>query len=326
MKEIKVLSKQKEYKIIIQNDLLKSIKEILDVDKFYVIISDDLIPKLYVDIVRKQLPHNIFIPFPSGEKSKSFFQYQRIISLLQQHNVNRSATIIALGGGVTGDLSGFIASTYLRGIDYIQIPTTLLSQIDSSVGGKVAINTDKAKNSVGSFYAPSVVLIDPLTLNTLSKRHFNNGMAEMIKYGMIYSKKLFEEILNKNVSENMEFYIYKSLMIKKHFVENDEFDKGLRQILNFGHTYGHAYESYYQFDKYLHGEAISLGMMKVLEDDSIKSQLEKVLNKYDLPILDTADEKVLKEYIKNDKKNINNHLNLIVVDSIGQAKIKKVKL
>lgn len=326
MKSIEVKSKQRNYNIIIQNNLLKSVKDYLPVDKFYVIVSDDLIPQIYIDTVREQLVNNLLITFPSGEKSKSFTQYQRIISILQQHNVNRSATIIALGGGVTGDLVGFIASTYLRGVDYVQIPTTLLSQIDSSVGGKVAINTDKAKNSIGSFYAPNVVLIDPLTLTTLSKRHFNNGMAEMIKYGMIYSNSLFDEIINNDVEDDMEYYIYQSLMIKKYYVESDEFDKGLRQILNFGHTYGHAYESYYKFDKYLHGEAISLGMIKVCEDESIKNKLIKALKKYDLPISDNADDKLLKEYIKNDKKNTDDHLNLIVVETIGKAAIKSVKL
>ena len=326
MKSIEVKSKQRNYNIIIQNNLLKSVKDYLPVDKFYVIVSDDLIPQIYIDTVREQLVNNLLITFPSGEKSKSFTQYQRIISILQQHNVNRSATIIALGGGVTGDLVGFIASTYLRGVDYVQIPTTLLSQIDSSVGGKVAINTDKAKNSIGSFYAPNVVLIDPLTLTTLSKRHFNNGMAEMIKYGMIYSNSLFDEIINNDVEDDMEYYIYQSLIIKKYYVESDEFDKGLRQILNFGHTYGHAYESYYKFDKYLHGEAISLGMIKVCEDESIKNKLIKALKKYDLPISDNADDKLLKEYIKNDKKNTDDHLNLIVVETIGKAAIKSVKL
>lgn len=326
MKNIEVTSKQRKYNIIIQNNLLKSVKDYLPNDKFYVIVSDDQIPQIYIDTVREQLKNNLLITFPSGEKSKSFTQYQRIISILQQHNINRSATIIALGGGVTGDLVGFVASTYLRGVDYVQIPTTLLSQIDSSVGGKVAINTDKAKNSIGSFYAPSIVLIDPLTLKTLTKRHFNNGMAEMIKYGMIYSASLFDEIINNDVTENMEHYIYESLMIKKHFVESDEFDKGVRQILNYGHTYGHAYESYYKFEKYLHGEAISLGMIKVCEDESVKSKLINVFKKYDLPISDNADDKVLKEYIKNDKKNIDDHLNLIVVETIGKASIKSVNI
>ena len=169
MKTINIISKQKNYPIIIENNLLKNLKVYLNQDKFYVIISDNQIPTKYITEVKLACPKNLFIEFPAGENSKSFYQYQRIISLLQENNIKRDACIIALGGGVTGDLSGFVASTYLRGIELIQIPTTLLAQIDSSVGGKVAINSSLSKNSVGSFYAPSIVLIDPKTLNTLSK-------------------------------------------------------------------------------------------------------------------------------------------------------------
>ncbi|MBI9009260.1 MAG: 3-dehydroquinate synthase [Tenericutes bacterium] len=326
MKTIQITSIQKNYKIVIKNNLLNHLSDYLDVNKLYVIISDDKIPFEYIERVQKACPNNLIITFPEGEKSKSFEQYERIISILQDNNVTRDACIIALGGGVTGDLSGFIASTYLRGLDLIQIPTSLLAQIDSSVGGKVAINTEKAKNSVGSFYPPSLVLIDPLTLKTLSLRHFNNGMAEMIKYGMIYSKDLFDKILNDEVKENLEYFIYESLIIKKFFVENDEFDKGLRQILNFGHTYGHAYEAYYNFKRYFHGESIALGMLDVCDNEIVKEELLKILHKYNLPTKDSVDKDSLVPYIKNDKKQTKEYLNLIVVDEIGKAKIKKVRL
>jgi 3-dehydroquinate synthase len=326
MKTIEVKSKQRNYKIIIKNNLLDNLGDYIDDNRLYVIISDDLIPSVYINQVKTACTNNLHISFPAGEKSKSFEQYERIISILQNNNVSRDACIIALGGGVTGDLSGFVAATYLRGIDLIQIPTSLLAQIDSSVGGKVAINTDKAKNSVGNFYAPHLVLIDPLTLNTLTDRHFNNGMAEMIKYGMIYSKELFGKLLKENVKENIEYFIYQSLVIKKHYVENDEFDTGLRQILNFGHTYGHAYEAYYNFDKYLHGESISLGMIKVCPDNTIKEMLIEVLKKYSLPIEDNVKTEALLPFIKNDKKQTKDYLNLIVVNEVGKATIKKVIL
>jgi len=326
MKTINISSKQKNYEIIIKDNLLEKLGDYLDVNKFYIIIADDQIPSHYINLVKKTCINNLFISFPSGEKSKSFEQYERIISVLQENNVSRDSCILALGGGVTGDLSGFIASTYLRGIDLIQIPTTLLAQIDSSVGGKVAINTNKAKNSVGSFYAPSLVLIDPTTLNTLSERHFNNGMAEMIKYGMIYSKKLFYEMLNNDVKKDLEYYIYQSLIIKKYYVESDEFDKGLRQILNYGHTYGHAYEAYYKFEKYFHGESIALGMLDVCENTDIKEELLKILTKYSLPTEDSIEKTSLLPFIKKDKKQTKDYLNLIVVEKIGHATIKKVVL
>lgn len=326
MKTINVKSSQRNYSIYIKNGLLQEIRNYLDSEKQYVIIADDQIPTEYIDLVKAGCPKNLFISFPAGEHAKSFEQYERIISILQTNNILRDACIIALGGGVTGDLSGFVASTYLRGIEYIQIPTSLLAQIDSSVGGKVAINTEKAKNSVGCFYAPTKVLIDPYTLKTLPKRHFNNGMAEMIKYGMIYSKELFYDILNKDVNADLEHFIYQSLIIKKYYVENDEFDKSLRQVLNFGHTFGHAYEAYYHFDKYLHGEAISLGMVAVCKDETVKQNLIKILNKFSLPTEDKISEEKLMPFIKNDKKQMKNYLNLIIVDEIGEAKIVETTL
>lgn len=326
MKTVSVISKQKNYSILIENNLLNNLKDYLNDDKFYVIISDDQIPKKYIELVKNSCPKNLFISFPAGEDSKSFNQYERIISILQENNIKRDACIIALGGGVTGDLSGFVASTYLRGIELIQIPTSLLAQVDSSVGGKVAINSNHSKNSVGSFYAPSIVLIDPLTLNTLSRRHINNGVAEIIKYGMIYSRELFYEILNNDILSDIELYIYKSLIIKKHYVEEDEFDTSLRQILNFGHTYGHAYEKYYSYNKYFHGEAVALGMVKATNNKGTKEELIKILNKYNLPTKDDAPDVELKKLIKNDKKNTSNHLNMIKVDEIGEAYIQKVSL
>lgn len=323
MKTIQVLSQQKNYQVYIENNLLKNAKDFLDADKFYIIISDDKIPAEYISLVKNATEHNLLITFPSGERSKSFYEYQRIISILQKNDVKRDAIIIALGGGVTGDLAGFVASTYLRGIDYIQIPTSLLAQIDSSVGGKVAINTDAAKNSIGSFYPPLKVLIDPITLNTLPVRHFNNGMGEMIKYGMIYSKSFLEEILNQNVQDNLEYFIYQSLKIKQHFVESDEFDNSIRQILNFGHTYGHAYEAYYKFNKYLHGEAVALGMLKACKNKNARNILLKALKKYELPTEEPiSDDKVI-PFIKKDKKNTNDYLNMIIVDNIGKAYIQK---
>lgn len=326
MKEILIKSKQGNYTIIIQENLLLNIREYLNMNTKYVIISDDRIPKKYVELVKEACNNPLYISFPEGEKSKSFNQYEKIIDVLQKNCIKRDACIIALGGGVTGDLSGFVAATYLRGIDYIQVPTSLLAQIDSSVGGKVAINTPRAKNSVGNFYAPKLVLIDPTTLNTLENRHFNNGMAEMIKYGMIFSKKFFNEILQEDVKNNLEYFIYHSLVIKKHYVESDEFDKGLRQVLNYGHTYGHAYEAYYNFEKYLHGEGVALGMVKVCSNIKTKNKLIQVLNKYDLPVEDEVLESNLSTFIKNDKKQTKNHLNLILVEEIGKSKIEKVIL
>lgn len=321
MRTINIKSKLHEYEILIDNNILSRLDGFLPAEREYVIISDDLIPHEYVDEVSSVLKSSTVVRFPSGEQSKSFQQYERIISILQKNNIKRDACLVALGGGVTGDLVGFVASTYLRGVDYIQIPTTLLSQIDSSVGGKVAINTELAKNSVGNFYPPIKVIIDTATLDTLPRRQFNNGMAEMIKYGMIHSQTLFNEITDSDVKENLEHFIYESILIKKYYVENDETDQSIRQMLNYGHTFGHAYEVFYGYGKYLHGEAISLGMVKVCDIIDVKERLLSVLKKYDLPTSDPANNEDLRQYIIKDKKNLNNYINLVVVSSIGKAEL-----
>jgi len=323
LKSLEIQSKTRVYKVEIENNILDHLDKYLNPSFRYVIISDDHIPIKYIEKVQKACPNNLLILFPEGEKSKSIEQFSRITELMLEKNIKKDSTIIALGGGVTGDLAGFVASVYLRGIDYIQIPTTLLSQIDSSVGGKVAINSSQGKNVIGSFYPPRLVLIDPKTLDTLSPRQFSNGMAEMIKYGMIADKSLFDKIKNENVKDHLDHYIFRSLEIKKDFVEKDEFDNGLRQSLNFGHTFGHAIESYYHYDKYLHGEAIAIGMVMVLSKPEIRKELIEVLKKYYLPTEDSAKISDLKEYVNRDKKNRNELLNIVDVLEIGSCVITK---
>ena len=313
------------YDIYIKNDILDNLNSYLDNDKNYVIISDDNIPEYITNKVKNQINNYEFITFSEGEKSKSLNEYSRLITKLLQAGVTRDTMLIALGGGVTGDLVGFVSSTLFRGLEYIQIPTTLLSQIDSSVGGKVAINIDDFKNVVGSFYPPRLVLIDPVVLKTLSPRQFNNGMAEMIKYGMIYSEELFNFLRDNNPNSNLEKLIHDCIKIKQKFVEEDEFDNNKRHLLNFGHTYGHAYEAYYNFKKYLHGEAVALGMMKVV-DEKVKKELKEVLTKYNLPYEDELDNKELKKYIKMDKKAKTEAIDIVKVDNIGNAYIKKTKI
>ena len=213
----------------------------------------------------------------------------------------------------------------MRGIDYIQIPTTLLSQIDSSVGGKVGINSEHMKNSIGSFYQPKVVLIDPDTLKTLSIKEYNNGISEMIKYGLIADKSLFYDILDKNINDNIEQYICKCIEIKRDIVEKDEFDNGIRQILNFGHTIGHAIEQDSQYSL-LHGEAIAVGMNLMSTKNMYHNDLVRILNKYSLPLTYDYDLETIYNYIKTDKKVINNKLNLIVVEQVGNGLIKTIDI
>jgi 3-dehydroquinate synthase len=319
MIKITIESTKKPYDVLIENGLLDHLENHLDPAVFYVIVADDHIPDDYVAKVSRAVPEHLVIRFPEGEQSKSLAEFSRITEILIRQNVRKDACIIALGGGVTGDLAGFVASVYLRGIPFIQIPTTLLAQIDSSVGGKVAIDTATAKNVIGSFWTPLKVLIDPLTLSTLSVRHKNNGMAEMIKYGMIADKDFFFRMKNEDVFQNLESFIARSVQIKKRFVESDEFDTGIRQALNFGHTIGHALESYYQYHKYFHGEAIAIGMVRILSSDAIRNELIAVLKKYNLPTEDPIGMDDLKIFINRDKKNRKDLLKIVDVEEIGKA-------
>jgi len=319
MLKITIESAKKPYDVLIENGLLDHLENHLDPAVFYVIVADDHIPDEYVAKVARTVPEHLVIRFPQGEQSKSLSEFSRITEILIRQNVRKDSCLIALGGGVTGDLTGFVASVYLRGIPFIQIPTTLLAQIDSSVGGKVAIDTATAKNVIGSFWPPMKVLIDPLTLSTLSERHKNNGMAEMIKYGMIADKDFFYRMKTEDVFQNLEYFIARSVQIKKRFVESDEFDTGIRQALNFGHTIGHALESYYQYNKYFHGEAIAIGMVRILSSDAIRKELIEVLEKYHLPTQDPIGMDDLKVFINRDKKNRKDLLKIVDVEEIGKA-------
>lgn len=323
MRQMTVKSHKGNYDVLIESGLLKKLHQYLDDSLYYVIIADSQIPQTYINDVKNACPNHLLIIFPSGEQSKSISEFSRIIDIMVAHNIKKDAVIIAVGGGVTGDLSGFVASVYSRGLDLIQIPTTLLAQIDSSVGGKVAINTEEAKNIIGSIYPPKKVLIDSLTLKTLDKRQISAGMAEMIKYGMIADKTFFEKIKNENPEEDWDYYIYKSLEIKKRYVESDEFDNGLRQSLNFGHTIGHALETYYQYQKYLHGEAVAIGMVQILSNPEIKKELIECLKKYHLPTSDPVSFDELKPYINRDKKGRKELLKIVDVTEIGSSVLVK---
>ncbi len=315
------------YNIHIQDGILSKIADFTPSSGRAVVITDENIPIEYINLVCSQLTNPLLITVKSGEQSKSISVYEKIIKKMLQQNICRNDYIIALGGGVVGDLSGFVASTYYRGIDYIQIPTSLLAMVDSSVGGKVAINIDNVKNVIGQFYHPNAVLIDPDTLSTLPKRHFNNAMAEIIKYGVILDSTLFEKLLDSDIKKEINSIIYRCLELKASIVIKDEQDFGVRKILNFGHTIGHALESYYDFNKYLHGEAVAIGMVSITKNIDVKKQLISVLNKYELPTAFDCQKSDLLKHIKNDKKTVDKEmLEIITVSSIGTAKIEKVKL
>lgn len=325
MKKVHVPLPGKEYDIIIEKGLLKKIQHYIDPNREIVIITDDNIPKQYLNTITPVLANSITLFVPEGESSKSMEMAQILINQMIEKGITRNAIVIALGGGVIGDLAGFVASIYMRGIEFIQIPTTLLSQIDSSVGGKVGVNTTSMKNAIGSFKQPSLVLIDSNTLQTLPQRQINSGVSEMIKYGLIASKSLFYKVLNDNIFTDIDQYIFDCVSIKKDIIIQDEFDTNIRQILNFGHTIGHAIEQYSNY-QLLHGEAISIGMAKISIGMSYYQDLLKCLDKYNLPTTYEYDRDLIFKYITTDKKATQSTLNIIIVDEVGKGYIKPINI
>lgn len=344
MKKLNISLEKNSYDIFIEKGIIN--KTGYEISKIYegekiAVITDENVYEIFGEILKQSLVQNgfnsDFIVVKPGEASKSLDTLNSVYKRLVDIGITRGDLIIALGGGVVGDLAGFAAATYLRGIDYVQIPTTLLAQIDSSIGGKVAVNLQEGKNLVGSFYHPKVVLIDPSALNSLPDKFIKDGLGEAVKYGCIKDKELFS-ILNaikskKELFENIEDIIFKCCSIKKEAVEMDEKDKGMRMLLNFGHTLGHAIEKYYNYESYSHGEAISIGMYHITKNsealgytkpgtaDEIKNILTNLNINYKLPRMDLD---IVRKSVNLDKKNISGFINLILLTEIGNSYIENV--
>ena len=316
---INVKTSMSSYDIVIENNAINNINKYLNLSNKVLIVTDDGIPEIYIKTVKNQIKNCYVYTIKQGEASKSFENYQAILTYMVDNDFTRSDTVIALGGGVVGDLAGFVSSTYMRGIKFVNIPTTLLSQVDSSIGGKTAIDLNNVKNVVGSFYQPSLVIIDPNTLKTLDERQLHSGLVEAIKMSITNNKDLFKLIKNStDLNKDLLEIIYQAILIKKEIVEKDEKESNLRRVLNFGHTIGHAIESYYK-GSYLHGECVGLGML-FLSCNEVKKEIIEVLNKYNLPTkVDVLKDEFI-SLIKHDKKASGNKINIIFVDEIGSFK------
>lgn len=346
MESINIKTRQNEYKVNIGRGYRNSIAEMLmntyPKSKF-VVITDDNVKKLYVDeFIKPFFEHGVeceIISIKPGEKSKSLSQFGNICSFLAGKSFNRADVIIALGGGVVGDLAGFVASAFLRGIAYIQVPTTLLSQIDSSVGGKTAVNIPEGKNLVGTFYHPSAVYIDMDFLKTLKVEDFADGMAELIKYALIKDEQMFRQLeLHDKIdarSQVLQELVVKCLKIKSDVVMADELDKGERMKLNFGHTIGHGLERLASENglHLTHGQGVARGMAAITAASERKGQTEEgttqriisVLQKQELPTtIDGFTKQDILKGILVDKKNIADKINLILIEKPGKSLIYSV--
>lgn len=328
------------YTLKIEKQLLnkagKEIAQIFNGSKIMV-VTDETVHGYYGETVLNQLKAVGYdvqcIVLPPGEQTKTFSSMPDIYSQLIESGLTRSDLIIALGGGVVGDITGFAAATYLRGISFVQIPTTLLAQVDSSVGGKVGVDLPEGKNLVGAFYHPALVMIDPLVLATLTDESFADGMAEVIKYGCIKDQSFFTHLAEcssrSEIMEQIEWVIETCCTIKKEVVQADEKDTSERMLLNFGHTLGHAIEAYYNYEMYSHGQGVAIGMVelsKIAEEKSLTKsgtteKIISILEKHHLPtqLAEPKDYAEILSYIKKDKKNFEGSLNVIILDEIGKA-------
>ncbi len=310
-----------DYNIIIERGAINTLSEYCDTDKKALIVTDSGVPSEYAEAVSKQFKNNVIKVIPQGEQSKSFEAYKELLEVLNENAFTRADCVVAVGGGVVGDLSGFTAATYMRGIDFYNIPTTLLSQVDSSIGGKTAIDFGGYKNTVGAFYQPKAVVIDPDVLKTLSHRQFNNGLAESIKMAATSDKELFEMLENNDAEDIIDKVIERSLKIKKAVVEEDEKETGLRKVLNFGHTAGHAIETAAGLSGYLHGECVAMGMLAFSSVD-VKKRLVNVLNKYKLPTkFDFPVDEIISS-LRHDKKAKGDGINVVFVNEIGSFEFR----
>lgn len=329
MKTIKITA-SKSYDVLIGAGLLNSLGQqllsVLNKPCKVAIISDSNVWPLYGKIAETAMTDAGFsvvnFVFPAGESSKNADTYFSILNFLAENRLTRSDAVLALGGGVTGDMTGFAAATFLRGIRYIQVPTTLLAMVDSSVGGKTAIDLPAGKNLVGAFYQPNLVLCDLDTLNTLPDSVFSDGCAEVIKYGVLYDQELFDHLSANGLAFDRESVIARCVELKRNVVAEDEFDTGARQKLNLGHTIGHGIEAQSNFS-ITHGQAVAIGMAIVAKAGckSIYDALCAVLKKFKLPTTTDFSAQQLYTSALSDKKRAGGTVNLIIPREIGYCEI-----
>lgn len=297
------------------------------------IISDSNVWPIYkmqitTSLEKSDLDYISYV-FPAGEASKNTESYIKILQFLAENHITRSDLIIAIGGGVTGDMAGFAAATYLRGIDYIQVPTSLLAMVDSSVGGKTAIDLPYGKNLVGAFYQPIAVLCDTDALSTLPLDVFRDGCAEVIKYAVLFDPKLFEHLQLHGMNFDREKVISACVEHKRDVVSGDEFDRGQRQLLNLGHTIGHCIEAESNFTV-THGQAVAAGMCMIarsgvklgITEETQCQKITELVNKFDLPSTSHFATNILVKHALSDKKRSGDAINLVIPESIGVCTIQ----
>lgn len=316
---------ERSYDITVGRGLLTRADEYFNLNRRVLIVTDSGVPTEYAAAVARAAKEPTILTVPEGEGSKSLHTLELLLSKMLEAGFGRGDCVVAVGGGVVGDLAGFAASVYMRGIDFYNAPTTLLSQVDSSIGGKTAVNLAGVKNVVGAFYQPRAVLIDTDALKTLPKRQIASGLAEAIKMAITSDAELFELIENGDINENLEKIIVGALKIKKSVVESDEREAGLRKILNFGHTLGHGIEALCEMQGLYHGECVGLGMIPMCAPAVLKRVLP-VLNKAGIDTTFEYDVDAALSFVIHDKKCRGGRIEVIFSDAIGSYRIESLEV
>ena len=314
---------ERSYDITVSRGAIKHASELFALDRRVLVVTDDGVPAQYSKAIADAAGEPHILTIRHGEASKCPERYLEILKFMLACGFDRHDCVVAVGGGVVGDLAGFAAATYMRGIDLYNIPTTLLSQVDSSVGGKTAIDFLGYKNVVGAFWQPKGVIVDPDVLESLDARQFACGMSEIIKMFATSDGKMFGRLEDKTQCIPVEEIITAALRIKMNVVEQDDHEAGLRRVLNFGHTIGHAIESISADEPYplLHGECVALGMLAITEGE-VRRRLMHLLHRYDLPTAFRCDESRFREVLLHDKKAQSGDITVVLVDEIGSFSLK----
>lgn len=326
MQNLRMELGERSYNITVGKGILSKAREIFDLNRKVFVLTDSGVPCEYAEAVKGQVQNAVVYTVPMGEGAKSFSVLEDVLAQMMSFDMGRGDVLVAVGGGVVGDLGGFAAAVYMRGIDFYSIPTTVLSCVDSSIGGKTAVNFGGVKNVIGAFHQPRGVLIDTDLLKTLPKRQIANGLAEVVKMATTFDEELFVRLEKEGLTEeNTEEIIVSSLKIKKHVVECDEKEGGLRKVLNFGHTLGHGIEGSTGENELYHGECVALGMPPVCAP-GVRERVVRLCEKLGLPMSTDFNLEAALALVAHDKKCQSGEISVIKVEKIGSYKIEKMSL
>ena len=323
--EIKVELGSSSYPITIRRGSLSHADAYMKLNRKALVVTDSGVPEQYAKTVASCCAMPVVVTIPQGEGSKNLRNFEMLCRTMLEHEFTRTDCVVAVGGGVVGDLAGFAAASFMRGIDFYNIPTTVLSQVDSSVGGKVAIDLDNIKNCVGAFHQPKAVLIDPDVLDTLPQRQIANGLAEAVKMAVNFDEALLAMFEQEDYSSHIDEIIAASLKIKAAVVKEDEKESGLRRVLNFGHTIGHGIETAAGLDELYHGECVALGMLPMCSEE-LRPRVQKILQRLNLPTSCSVDPDKVWEAMTHDKKRSGDTITVVYAPKAGSFELRSMPI